>query len=359
MPSTQEFSTGQQEELQKFVASPTRQDPLVIVAGNPRLQVLGTEGSLVVDNSQVSAVRQALLLYDWSIIQCVLSELSAEGKESLLVKELTGVRNWQHYVRGGAKRAEFPNEILEDSRFGGWANSFLPVLGGLIRDAKNSVRLVTQLDHNSGSSTHKFLLPSAELVLLEKHGGSRASLKAATEKGAVDISALNVRSFPKEMRTGIFSSMMEVSLAHSGDVGVVPEGVIRGFMNNLAEEQDWGEEVNMSKGGGRYCLTRDIYGVDPNDAQRVLVACPGVVSGTLGLIARDVIKTENGNQGRILMFMEEDGIRVNRGEISGGVWFYEERVPHSERAPARFVMTPLMDPTLLRFAQFEQAPTCK
>jgi hypothetical protein len=366
MQVKQEFLSGDEVELQDFVLNRAHDEQLVIVAGNPRIQALGTEGQLLVDNNQSTAVKAALDLYNYLIIQNVLSNLESSNRKHELIEALTKVNNWPFYVRGGrSHKAVLPPAISRNRRFSGVTHGFVQHFSELVREAKKNVKLAIQLDHSSGSSVHRFLTSTAEGAMVERHGGSKTELKRRIEEGSVDVSELSVSGFAPILRQSVFSPYLENSLAHSADVYVIPEGVIRGFMNQLAQDNDWGPEVNFKRKLNSegplepYCVTRNIYGSNPDDPDALLVACPGVVAGTLGLAARDIVGTGNGKTGRILSFMEEDGRRVNLPELTGGTQFYSERIPGAESAPARFVITPPRDSNLLAFARFDYPPRCR
>lgn len=364
MQVNQEFKSGDEDLLKDFIIDRRDGESLVIVAGNPRITSIGAEGQLFVDKTQHTAVKSALDIYNFSIISVVLKELEGVGRSHALVEALIRENNWPAYVRGGnSKKATLPLNLLRNRKFRGFATDFLPHFAQLVKDAKEGIRLVTQLDHDGGSSVHKFLTGQSEATLQSKHGGSRNTLKRAVETGELSLRDLTIRSFASSLRQGVFSPALEGSLAHSNDVHIVPEGLIRGYMNNLATEQDWGEEVNFTLKSNLtdiaepYCTSRDIYAYD--SAGEMVVNCPGVVAGTLGLVARDIVGTKEGKRGRILAFKEEDGRRVNGPEENGGTQFYNERIPNAELAPARLVMTPIRDPHLVGFAQFGDPNRCR
>lgn len=357
--------TDQGEELRSFVQDRKQDEHLVIIAGNPRISHV--DESLLVEGSQSTAVDRGFRIFNHEVLRTVKGGFSKGSKEGTVLSALEQHRRWPFFLRGSRakqRKGTFPPDLdLPAKVTGRYLSHFLPVLLERITDVKAHLTLATQLDHNSGSSLQHFLTERVVHTLLERYG-SISALKKAVEAGEFGLDVFPVTAFDSTLREHILQPHLNNSIAHSADIPVIPEAVIRGFMNKLAVEMDWGTEVNtaMVNSDGLdlapppYCGSRNIYNPSVEDPDLLEVACPGIVAGTLGLTARDIIGAKK--SGRILMLMEAEGRRVNKEEINGGRWFYRERIPDAGAAPTYLVMTPAAEELFAPF-KVEYPSMCK
>lgn len=355
-PDRYQFEIDDSSHLETFLdlaqsGEEIEKSSVVLVAGNPFVKEMQVGGEHLIENRQSSAVDAALGLYDYLLIKLVSKLLDLDLVDSDLGR-LVRRPQWAYFVRGDKGRPSQLPTGLEAS------SAFLDDFQSALRIAKDRIKVVSQLDHNSGSSVFKFISPSFEQRLLAQWGESRNQLKAHVEAGDLTLDGFDLTNLPKTVRDGIYGTRAR-TLAHSKDIGIVPEALIRAHMNRLAREADWGEEVNRSLSGAPYCMTRNIYNTDPEGDLEV--ACPGVVAGVAGLISRDVVSGSDGGMARVLFVMEPDAQRVNSGEINGGLWFYDERIRPgtAPNVDCRFVMTPPRNPDSFAFSRFEPDVSCK
>lgn len=172
------------------------------------------------------------------------------------------------------------------------------------------------------------------------------SLKKWVTSERFDLNEMRLTHFRNGVQD-VFAPFLSRSFLTWKDIFVVPEAAIIASMNRLAYVNNWDNSVNLDSDGVPYSPLKSIFAVndrkgcslhscdkdsdndhgDEDLDNDLSVACPGVVAGTIMLIARDLLKDKPSAQ--IHLIMEEDKAyngRVSELDIRSAIRFSREKM---------------------------------